>query len=270
MSIDAPGSGPSSARIERVVLRCSAAVAASLLLAVADAGGASAQAQTDIFVATLRQEGRVVTIGAPVNLTRRFGAGDRPSFTPDGGSLVYTSIGSDRQAATWAVPLSGGDRARMTTPAVEGIDPTGDHVWVDARTVFEYLPGNPGMLRMIDTATGLTAVVARGVGPGLVKVPHHDAVNFVQIVPDSGQWLAEFTVSTKAVRRLGRLPPGAAYAAWTPRGALITAAGSIIYRWNDGTWAVAADLAAAGVRNISRVIINPAGDRLAFVAEHFP
>ena len=240
-----------------------------MLLLMADAGGASAQAGTDVFVAALRQEGRVVSIGSPVNMTRRRGSDDRPSFAPDGASLVYTSVGSDGRAASWAVPLAGG----VPVPAVrealalEGIDPASDHIWVDARTVFVRVAGDPATLRMVDAVTGSATVIASGVGPGLVKVPHHDALNFVQVLSGSGHWLAEYTVSTAAVRRLGRLPPGAGHAAWTPRGALITAAGSVIYRWDDGAWVAAADLRAGGVRNISRVVINAAGDRLAFVAD---
>ena len=63
------------------------------LLVTASVSSAHAQGSTDIFVAPLRQEGRSVTIGAPVNVTHRAGYDNQPSFTPDGASLLYTSIG---------------------------------------------------------------------------------------------------------------------------------------------------------------------------------
>jgi hypothetical protein len=78
--------------------------------------------------------------------------------------------------------------------------------------------------------------------------------------------LAEYDLAKKSVRRLGKLPDSADYVVWTPRGALLTAAGSKIYRWNDGAWVIAADLAQFGVQNISRLAISPAGDQIAFVA----
>jgi hypothetical protein len=285
-------------------------IAVSGLLVTAGAGGARAQNPTDIFLAPLGQSGRTITIGAPVNLTRRAGYDNQPSFAPDGASLLYTSIGEAGQADTWTIRLAagGGAPAQLTNTAIgvysptvmpdgtsfsvirvepdstqrlwkfplgggeptlvlERVKPVGYHAWLDASTVVVYVLGSPATLQIADLITGNATLVASNVGRGLVKVPHHPSVNFVQIVPDSGQWLAEYDAATKSVRRLGRLPQGADYVAWTPGGALLTAAGSTIYRWDDGTWAVAADLAAAGVRGISRLAVSPAGDLLAFVAE---
>jgi hypothetical protein len=64
-----------------------------------------------------------------------------------------------------------------------------------------------------------------------------------------------------------RAPEKADFHVWTPGGVLLTASGSRILAWVDGRWDVAADLAADGVRGISRLAINARGDRLAFVAE---
>jgi hypothetical protein len=282
---------------------------AALALLAVGAADIRAQAGADIFVAPLRQSGRSVSIGAPVNVTHRAGYDNQPSFTPDGTSLLYTAIGSDGQADTWTIRLVGGSAPSRVTNAAIGIysptvmpdgksfsvirvepdstqrlwrfplgggeptllldrvKPVGYHAWVDARTVFVYVLGNPATLQMVDATTGTATTVASGIGRALVRVPHHDAVNFVQVVRDSGQYLAEYDIAKKSVRRVGRMPQRADYVAWTPGGALITAAGSLVYRWDDGTWVVAADLASAGIRNISRLAISPAGDRLAFVAD---
>ena len=285
-------------------------IAAFALCVVMSADNARAQGGTDIFVASLQQTGRSVTMGAPVNVTKRAGYDNQPSFTPDGSSLLYTSIGDDGQASTWTVRLSGGTPTRLTNTALgvfsptvmpdgksfsvirveadstqrpwkfpvgggepslvlEGIKPVGYHAWVNPRTLALFILGNPATLQVADLATGTATIVASNIGRALVKVPHHEAVNFVQI-EDSAQWLAEYDLAKKSTRRLGRLPEGADYVAWTPRGALLTASGSKLYRWNDGAWAVVADLASAGVRNISRLAVNPAGDQLAFVAADAP
>ena len=283
--------------------------AALALLLAARAAPVCAQGRTDIFVASLHQSGRNVTIGTPVNVTRRVGYDNQPSFTPDGASLLYTAVADDGQADTWTIRLgSGSAPSRVTNTAIgvysptvmpdgksfsvirverdstqrvwkfplgggeptlvlERVKPVGYHVWLNARTLFVYVLGTPATLQMVDAVTGNATPVASNIGRALVKVPHHDAVSFVQVVRDSGQWLAEYDVPTKAIRRLGRLPQGADYVAWTPGGTLITAAGSVIYRWDDGAWSVVADLARAGVRNISRLAISPNGDQLGFVAD---
>ena len=210
----------------------SSAVLGVLIIAIA--GAARAQSGTDIFLAPLRQDGRSVTIGAPVNVTHRPGYDNQPSFTPDGASLLYTAIGADGQADTWTIRLAGRPDAptRLTNTAIgvysptvmpdgksfsvirverdstqrlwkfplgggepslvlEGIKPVGYHAWIDAHTVIVYVLGNPATLQVVDVATGDATVVASRIGRALVKVPHHGSVNFVQIVPDSGQWLAE-------------------------------------------------------------------------------
>jgi WD40 repeat protein len=278
------------------------------LIAITATVEAHAQGGTDIFVATLQQSGRSVTITAPVNVTKRAGYDNQPSFTPDGKSLLYTSIGADGQASTWSIPLRDGASTRLTNTAIgiysptvtpdgksfsvirveldstqrlwkfplnggeptlvlDSIKPVGYHAWLNPGTLALFVLGNPPTLQIADVATGKATTVASNIGRALVKVPHHDAVNFVQVVPDSGQWLAEYDLAKKSVRRLGKLPDNADYVVWTPRGALLTAAGSKIYRWNDGVWTEAADFAGLGIRGISRLAVNPAGDQLAFVAE---
>lgn len=186
-----------------------------------------------------------------------------PTAMPDGKFFSAVRVEPDSAQRLWKFPLGGGDPALV----VERVKPVGYHVWLDARTVVVFVLGTPSTLQIVDVVTGNATTVASSIGRALVKVPHHDAVNFVQVVRDSGQWLAEYDVATKAVRRLGRLPQGAEYVAWTPGGALITAARSTIYTWNDGEWVVVVDLAAAGIRNISRLAISSSGDQLAFVAE---
>lgn len=189
-----------------------------------------------------------------------------PQVMPDGKFFSVIRVEPDSTQRLWKFPIGGGEPALV----IDRIKPIGYHTWVDARTVVVFVLGTPSTLQVVDVVTGSATTVASNIGRALVKVPHHDAVSFVQVVRDSGQWLAEYDVTTKAVRRLGRLPQGAEYVAWTPGGALITAARSVIYTWNDGEWVVAADLAAAGVRNISRLAISPSGDQLALVAEDPP
>jgi Asp-tRNA(Asn)/Glu-tRNA(Gln) amidotransferase A subunit family amidase len=90
----------------------------TLLLAAAPL---RAQAPSDLFLAELRtgEDGRV-TAGPAMNLTRRQGYDNQPSFTPDGRSILYTAIDATGQADTWRYELAGGRAVRVTaTPESE-------------------------------------------------------------------------------------------------------------------------------------------------------
>ena len=62
------------------------------------ASGLGAQANTDVFLAPLSIRNGAVMVGAPVNITNRTGYDNQPSFTPDGRSVLFTSVREDAQA----------------------------------------------------------------------------------------------------------------------------------------------------------------------------
>lgn len=67
------------------------AAVAILLGAFPSAAPAAQPDAPDIFLAPLRVTGGVVAVGTPVNVTRRAGYDNQPSFTPDGAGILYTS-----------------------------------------------------------------------------------------------------------------------------------------------------------------------------------
>jgi len=58
------------------------------------------------------------------------------------------------------------------------------------------------------------------------------------------------------------------YVAWMPDGAALVALNSTLYRWRPGEpdWMPVANLAAFGLRDVTRLAVSPQGDRLAMVA----
>jgi hypothetical protein len=289
-------------------LTAAGAACAGVMAGVATAT-AQARPSTDVWVVAMRHTGSQVFLGEPVNLTKRTGYDNQPSFTPDGRAVLYTAIGGDGQADTWRVALPGGTPARLTNTAeseysatvmpdgrhfsvirveadstqrlwkfpldgsgvptlvLEHVKPVGYHAWAGDHALALFVLGNPATLQLADDRTGNAVVVARDIGRALVKVAGRDAVTFVQQVPDSGAWIAELDVRTRTTRRLVQPPRGADYHAWTPGGALLTAAGPNVFVRVDGRWDQVADFTRWGVRGISRLAVSPAGDWLAFVAE---
>lgn len=103
--------------------------AVKLSLLVLALGGSVAGAQatppsTDIFIARLTQRGAKVTLGAPVNITRRPGYDNQPSFTPDGRSVLFTSVRVGNQADIYRYDLRSKTTARLTNTPESEYSPT--------------------------------------------------------------------------------------------------------------------------------------------------
>jgi WD40 repeat protein len=75
---------------------------------------------TDIFLAPLSRVGDSLIVGAAVNVTRRAGYDNQPSFLPDGSAILYTAVGDDGQADIWRYEIASRHTARVTsTPESE-------------------------------------------------------------------------------------------------------------------------------------------------------
>jgi hypothetical protein len=59
-----------------------------------------------------------------------------------------------------------------------------------------------------------------------------------------------------------------AHVAWTPDGTLLMAHEGALHAWkaDQAGWRAIADLAALGLRNVTRLAVSPKGDRIALVA----
>lgn len=75
---------------------------------------------TDVYLAPLSLEGGQIRVGAPVNITKRPGYDNQPSFTPDGRGMLFTSIREDAQADIYRYDLATKTTTRVTsTPESE-------------------------------------------------------------------------------------------------------------------------------------------------------
>lgn len=82
--------------------------------------GQNAPPSTDVFVADLRLEDGKLTLGDPVNLTRRPGYDNQPSFLPDGKAILYTAFQDDGQTDIFLYDLSASTSRNLTgTPESE-------------------------------------------------------------------------------------------------------------------------------------------------------
>jgi dipeptidyl aminopeptidase/acylaminoacyl peptidase len=144
----------------------------------------SAQGGTDIWLVPLTGTMRAPGVGTAANVTNRPGYDNQPSFSPDGGTMYYTSQ-RDGQTDIYKYSVAGGAVTQVTKtpeseysaqlmpdgkgisvirverdstqrlwsftldgtaigPVLESIKPVGYHAWLDAETVFVYVLGSAG------------------------------------------------------------------------------------------------------------------------------
>lgn len=154
---------------------------------------------------------------------------------------------------------------------LDSIKPVGYHAWADDHTLILFVLGSPPTLQMADASTpGARGIVlARDIGRSLQRIPGRASVSFLQRDSVNGPSLREVDVRTRRVTQLVKTPVGAEFFAWTPDGIALTAGGTKLYQWDPrrgATWQEIADLASAGLTNITRLAVNAQGDQLALVA----
>lgn len=95
-------------------------------VSLAAAAGAKAQAApaSDVYLAPLVVRNGEPVVGIPVDITRRTGYDNQPSFTPDGRSILFTSIHEDGQADIYRYDLPTKRITRVTNTMESEYSPT--------------------------------------------------------------------------------------------------------------------------------------------------
>lgn len=95
-----------------------------LCLAVVTRPLSSQPPATDIYVGRLAVRDGRIAMGQLRNITSRDGYDNQPHFTPDGQSVLYTSIREDGQADTYRFDLASGSLTRVTRTSESEYSPT--------------------------------------------------------------------------------------------------------------------------------------------------
>lgn len=184
---------------------------------------------------------------------------------PEGGAISVIRVERDSTQRLWRIPLDGGAES-VILPALK---PVGYHAWADANRLAMFVLGSPPVLVVGDVRSGRADTVMINVGRSLHRMPGGTHISFVSKAYEENWYVMDLDVATSAMQPIAKLPKGTEDYAWFPDGRLIAGSGSKLYVCDpskSAAWVEVADLAAAGVSNITRLAVSPVGDRLAIVA----
>lgn len=204
-------------------------------------------------------------------ITRTHESEYSPTPLPKGAGFSVVRVEADSTQRLWAFDADG-THPRLV---LDSIKPVGYHAWGDDHTLVLFVLGTPATLQIADANAPAKAgeVIARDIGRSLQRVPGRKAVSFVQRDSVNGNWLEEVDLRSHQVAKLVKAPAGADFFVWTREGIVLTASGTTLYQWDSqrgGEWQTVADLAPAGLSNLTRLAVSPRDDHLAIVAVPAP
>ncbi|MGE0040441.1 MAG: TolB family protein [Vicinamibacterales bacterium] len=266
---------------------------------------------TDIWLVPMPEGVGSLASTAPAPLAVRPGYDNQPSFSPDGARVYFTSsvdgagtdaweftratgrlrplwdtpdseysptpapggalsvirVEADGTQRLWRYPLDGGE-PRLILPDIK---PVGYHAWVGDDHLALFVLGDPNSLQVARVSTGQGAVVARGVGRSLHRVPGTRLVSFIA-EHDGAPWLSTVDVDSLTVTPLVQAVDGSQNHDydWLPDGSgVLMSAGTRVHFWRRGqaAWTPAFDGASRGLGALSRLAVSPSGDAVAIVAD---
>ena len=216
--------------------------------------------QTDIYRYDLDRK-------ASVRVTATRESEYSPTPLPNGKGFSVIRVELDSTQRLWAFNTDG-SQPRLV---LDSIKPVGYHAWANDHTLLLFVLGTPATLQLADARAPAASgeIVAKDIGRSLQRIPGREAVSFVQRDSVAGASLQEFDLRSHRVTKLVQAPAGADFFVWTRQGIVLTASGTKLYQWDSqrgGDWEPIADFASAGLTNMTRLAVNPKGDRLAIVA----
>ena len=191
-----------------------------------------------------------------------------PAPVPGDRAFSTVRVEADSTQRVWRFTMQGMDGEML----FRTLNTVGYYAWGNEATLLLYVLGSPPTARIADLTTGVSEVVAEGVGRSLHKIPNRNAWSLVERLSADEAWISEVNIGTHDVRRIISTVGGGEFHAWTPEGVLLMAMRSRIYQWDpevDTNWRLIADLEETGI-TVSRIAVSPDGSKIAIVGHPLP
>ncbi len=187
---------------------------------------------------------------------------------PGGTRFSVIRVEKDSAQRLWSFALDGSDPRLV----VSSLKPVGYHAWIDPGNLALFVLGSPNALVHADVRTGAVDTLARDIGRSLAPLPDRSGFSYTHRGDSASLMLAAMRWPAPQSRDLVMLPRGSQDIAWLSRDMVLTSSNSTILLWrtSDVSWTTVANLAAVGVKDITRLAVSPDGKWLAIVAVPSP
>ncbi|WP_262694389.1 TolB family protein [Kordiimonas aquimaris] len=197
-----------------------------------------------------------------------------PKLMPDGSgfSVIYEQENRGGQE----VRRYGFDDTKQSEVMLD-LSPVGYHAWGHGtKYLATFALGNPPTLRLANRETGEIKIMHENIGRALYALPDGSGYTFTERLESGAFKVLHLDIESGAVTPLFDLPGGVGgnehYALMVNEDAplgisFISANGSKLYirSVSQDAWLEIADMESQGINTITRLAVNAAGDKLAFV-----
>ncbi|MVM35392.1 hypothetical protein GO755_35555 [Spirosoma sp. HMF4905] len=216
--------------------------------------------QTDIYRYDLQQK-------STTQLTKTPEGEYSPTVMPDQAYFSVIRMEMDKTQRLWKFPISGNGEPTLI---LQNVKPVGYHCWLTPDWLALFILGKPNSLQLAHVSTGDTTRIEGSIGRSLHKIPGKNALSFVHKRTETEWEIKQLDLKTKQITNIAPTLPGSEDFVWTPDGTLLMGKGPILYQLNPRNgqnWTQVADLSSVGVKQLTRLAIDPKGTKLALVGQ---
>ncbi len=184
---------------------------------------------------------------------------------PDGRGYGVIRVELDGVQRLWRLDPAKGKADDLLVATTR---PIGYFAFPEPHVVASFVLGTPPTLQLIDLATEESKLIVSNVGRSIHKIPGRPAASFLHKI-SADEWMIKEVDAKGGVKDIVRAPKGREDYAWLADGTLVISAGTKILALTPGVdtdWREIADFAALGLKDLSRLAVNPRGDQIAIVA----
>jgi CubicO group peptidase (beta-lactamase class C family) len=199
---------------------------------------------------------------------------------PDGKHFSVIRVEAVQTQRLWQFDLVTSRNPKVILPNVK---PVGYHCWFGSDSLVMFvlgqpllgqpllgqpLLGQPNTLQLGLVSTGQAQTIMTNIGRSLLRIPSQNAVSFVHKLSDSEWQIEQLDMATLKSQKIIKTLAGSEDCAWLADGTLLMAQGAELYKWNvksDQDWQLVADWSSTGIKQITRLAVNPKNNLLVFV-----
>jgi WD40 repeat protein len=189
------------------------------------------------------------------------------ALTPDGKYFSTVRVEKDGTQRLWKFEQKNPANASLV---LENIKPVGYYVWANETQLALFVLGEPNTLQLASVTSGTSQQIENSVGRSFHRIPKQkDKVSFIHKAGDKEWYAKSLDIKTLKTEELVKMLEGCEDICWTKDNILLMSKGAKIYQWNaqkDSDWVEIADFSSLGIKQITRIAVNPKSNKIAFVA----